>query len=83
MVSPLVGEAMGMKIELRWFKSVDDGDYKLQYRDAYYEYWEEVPFVLEGTEERTTAALYDGDLIDCDHCGKRHPPSESYSFCKD
>lgn len=40
-----------MKIELRWFKSVDDEGYKLQFREAYYEKWEEVPFVLENEDE--------------------------------
>ena len=44
-----------MKIELRWFKSVDDGDYKLQYREAYFENWQEVPFVLEGCDEKEKA----------------------------
>ena len=51
-----------MKIELRWFKSVDDGDYKLQYREVYvvslvyhFENWQEVPFVLEGCEEKEKA----------------------------
>ncbi len=41
-------------IELRWYKSVDDGDFKLQYRNvtingqlANYGEWQEVPFVLE------------------------------------
>ena len=51
-----------MKIELRWFKSVDDGDYKLQYREerkyqvgTYFENWQEVPFVLEGCDEKEKA----------------------------
>lgn len=44
-----------MRIELRWVKEDGDyGDYKLQYRvqyhDAYYENWQEVPFVLERAE---------------------------------
>lgn len=54
-----------MKIELRWFKSVDDSDYKLQYyagidccskRDANCEIcdicvdWKEVPFILDGED---------------------------------
>lgn len=45
-----------VKIELRWFKSVDDSDYKLQYRDANCEIcdicvdWKEVPFILDGED---------------------------------
>ena len=42
-----------MKIELRWFKSVDSGNYKLQFREAYYEEWEEVPFILEGNKNES------------------------------
>lgn len=42
-------------MELRWYKSVDDSDYKLQMRyvnphTGLYTDWYDVPYVLEGVE---------------------------------
>ena len=46
-----------MQYEFRWYKSVDDGDYKLQFRPIIKEKdieatWQDVPFILEGVGER-------------------------------
>jgi hypothetical protein len=40
-------------IELRWYKSVDDGDFILQFRERallMWGDWKDVPFVLEGVD---------------------------------
>jgi hypothetical protein len=47
------------EIKMRWFKSVDDGDYKLQYMYFFNHpdgspdetNWMDIPFVLEGVGE--------------------------------
>jgi hypothetical protein len=39
--------------QLRWFKSSDDADFRLQYREAidgFWQEWKDIPHILEGIE---------------------------------
>jgi len=55
-------------MEFRWYKSVDDNDYRLQHRKFNDEKWKDIPFVLEGAEAQQTDAA-DGKNA-CGLCGQ-------------